>query len=174
MEMHTKLSAKPLMHKGAQLYCLGMLMGEQESAKVFDNTNEQWELLLSDLFAETVKGNREAFKRLYDLTSGRLLAIAVRILKQQELAEEVLQEAYITVWQKADQHRHQEASSFSWMISVVRNRAIDRLRKMQRQGIHDEKHLGMNEVINDDIDAIKIILFQGIDNFIEIPRFFTN
>ena len=79
------------------------------------------------MFAATATGDREAFARLYQLTSGRLLAVAFRILRQRESAEEVLQEAYVIIWQKAHQQTQRKAP-FAWMATIVRHRAIDRLR----------------------------------------------
>ena len=87
---------------------------------------------LPALFAATVGGDRKAFARLYRLTNGRLLALALRIVKRRDLAEEVLQDAYVTIWSKASQQT-ERASPFAWMATVVRHRAIDRLRS-QRTG----------------------------------------
>ncbi|MEE8286793.1 MAG: sigma-70 family RNA polymerase sigma factor [Gammaproteobacteria bacterium] len=83
---------------------------------------------LDELLAATAQGDRRAFGRLYRLTSGRLFALALQILKRRELAEDVLQEAYLTVWSKAAQQHAGRASSFAWMATIVRHRAIDRLR----------------------------------------------
>lgn len=85
---------------------------------------------LPELFAATAAGNRQAFARLYQLTSGRLLAVALRIVKQRELAEEILQDAYITIWNKSHQQTQRE-SPFAWMATIVRHRAIDRLRTLR-------------------------------------------
>ena len=83
---------------------------------------------LEELLAATAQGDRQAFGRLYQLTSGRLFALALQILKRRELAEDVLQEAYLTVWSKAAQQHAGRASAFAWMATIVRHRAIDRLR----------------------------------------------
>ena len=83
---------------------------------------------LDELLAATAQGDRQAFGRLYQRTSGRLFALALGILRRRDLAEDVLQEAYLTVWSKAAQQHAGRASPFAWMATIVRHRAIDRLR----------------------------------------------
>ena len=90
---------------------------------------------LDELLAATAQGDRQAFGRLYQRTSGRLFALALGILKRRDAAEDVvdaaedvLQEAYLTVWSKAAQQHAGRASAFAWMATIVRHRAIDRLR----------------------------------------------
>lgn len=82
---------------------------------------------LPGLFAATATGDRQAFARLYQLTRGRLMAVALRIVRERHLAEEVLQDAYVTIWRKAGQQTHRQ-SPFAWMATIVRHRAIDRWR----------------------------------------------
>lgn len=84
------------------------------------------------LLEASASGDGSAFERLYGITRGRLLGLAVRILDNRTHAEEVLQEAYLTVWQRAAQRRPAEGSGFGWMASIVRNRAIDRQRTLAR------------------------------------------
>ena len=83
---------------------------------------------LDELLAATAQGDRQAFGRLYQRTNGRLFALALGILRRRDLAEDVLQEAYLTVWSKAAQQHAGRASPFAWMATIVRHRAIDRLR----------------------------------------------
>lgn len=90
---------------------------------------------LSRLLVATSRGDRAAFSRLYELTSGKLHAVALRILGQHEVAEETLQDAYLTIWRRAAQHRPGSGSPMGWMVTVVRHRAIDRLRKDRRADV---------------------------------------
>lgn len=85
---------------------------------------------LATLLEASARGDRAAFARIYALTSGRLLALALRIVKRRELAEEVLQDAYVTIWRKAGQQRSGHAP-FGWMTTIVRHRAIDFLRSQR-------------------------------------------
>lgn len=57
-------------------------------------------------------GDRQAFAELYRLTSGRLYAIALALLRQQEAAEEVLQETYLAIWRTASQYQPERAPAW--------------------------------------------------------------
>ena len=87
---------------------------------------------LGGLLRATAEGDRDAFERLYQLTSPRLLAVALRVVQERSMAEEVLQEAYLNIWSKARQHGP-EQSAIGWMVTVVRHRAIDRLRAESKE-----------------------------------------
>ncbi|MGI9385162.1 MAG: RNA polymerase sigma factor [Methyloligellaceae bacterium] len=84
------------------------------------------------LLASVAEGDREAFTSLYAATSDRLLGIAVKMLGHRDLAEEVLQEAFLAVWQKAGSYRPVLGAPMAWLTTIVRHRAIDRLRLMGR------------------------------------------
>lgn len=83
---------------------------------------------IAPLLAATAEGDRAAFADLYQQTSHRLLGIACRMLGDRELAEEVLQEAFLTIWQKAKLYRPDAGHGMAWLTTLVRHRAIDRLR----------------------------------------------
>ncbi|HUH50186.1 MAG TPA: sigma-70 family RNA polymerase sigma factor [Mycoplana sp.] len=72
--------------------------------------------------------DRQAFRRLYDLTSGRLFGICLRLLRKRVDAEETLKEIYLTIWQQADRFAPGETSAFSWLAAVARRHAIDVIR----------------------------------------------
>ncbi|WP_299044394.1 sigma-70 family RNA polymerase sigma factor [uncultured Tateyamaria sp.] len=72
--------------------------------------------------------DRRAFDRLYSMTSGKLFAVAMRMMKNRAEAEDVLQDAYMRIWQRAGSFRPGEGRSMSWLITITRNLAIDRMR----------------------------------------------
>ena len=84
---------------------------------------------LSVLMASVAAGDRLAFKHLYDRTSARLLGIVRRIVRDRALAEEVLQEVYLRIWERAASYRTELGSALTWMTSIARHRAIDVLRQ---------------------------------------------
>jgi RNA polymerase sigma-70 factor (ECF subfamily) len=86
---------------------------------------------LDELVAATARGDREAFGRLYEASAGQMFGAAMRLLRSRDLAEEATQEAYLAVWRKAGQYRPERGSAIGWMVGIVRNAAIDRLRKGQ-------------------------------------------
>ena len=73
-------------------------------------------------------GDRVAFERLYRATAARLLGICLRVLPDRAEAEDVLQEVYVAIWRKAPQFSSEKSSAMTWLASIARHRAIDRLR----------------------------------------------
>ncbi|CAN5219131.1 sigma-70 family RNA polymerase sigma factor [soil metagenome] len=73
-------------------------------------------------------GDRRALEALYSATSAKLLAVCLRILSDRAESEDVLQEVYITVWRRAGSYDSSRAGAMTWLSTVARNRAIDRLR----------------------------------------------
>lgn len=71
----------------------------------------------------------QAFRALYDATSPKLLGYALRILHKRELAEEVLQESFVSIWHNARSYQSQLAAPMTWMATIVRNKALDALRR---------------------------------------------
>ena len=82
--------------------------------------------------ARVALGDRVALRRVYDATSAHLFGIALRILGRRELAEDVLQEAFVNVWQHAGSYAAGQSQPMTWLISIVRNKALDHLRVGQR------------------------------------------
>ena len=84
---------------------------------------------LVELLAEVAAGDAAAFERLYDATRAKLYGVLLRILGRPELAEEVMQETYLKVWNTAATFDATIASPITWMVAIARNRAIDIVRK---------------------------------------------
>lgn len=76
----------------------------------------------------TGDGDQYALKCVYDATSAKLFGVILRILIDRYEAEEILQEVYVTVWRKAAEFDPARASPLTWLITIARNRAIDRFR----------------------------------------------
>ena len=88
---------------------------------------------LAALLARTALGDRQAFARLYDRTSGHLFAVVLRVQRDRALAEDLLQEVYVSVWRAAGGFDAARAQPLTWLTSIARNRAIDSLRRQQTQ-----------------------------------------
>jgi RNA polymerase sigma-70 factor, ECF subfamily len=84
---------------------------------------------LDGLLPLVATGDRRAFGRLYDLTSGKLFAVVRSILKKPELAEEALQEAFVKVWERASSYEKGSVRPFAWLAAIARNQAIDLKRR---------------------------------------------
>lgn len=74
------------------------------------------------------QGDRSAFRTVYEATSAKLFGVCLRILPDRQTAEDVLQDTYVTVWRKAASFDASRASPITWLVTIARNRAIDRLR----------------------------------------------
>jgi RNA polymerase sigma-70 factor, ECF subfamily len=94
--------------------------------------------VLLQLLAEVARGNKSAFARLYGLTHAKLLGIALRVLRDRALAEDVLQESYLKIWRHAASYDAAIASPMTWMATIVRHGAIDSLRKRQVEALEAE------------------------------------
>lgn len=95
---------------------------------------------LAKMLVKTGQGDRQAFAMLYQATSAKLFALALRILASRDLAEEALQDAYVKIWHSADTYREDKAAVMTWMTAIVRNRCIDLLRASPReQGLKEDQ-----------------------------------
>lgn len=83
---------------------------------------------LAEALAKVALGDRAALRRVYEMTSAHLFSIALRILNRRDVAEDVLQESFISVWQNAVSYNASASQPMTWLISIVRNKAIDVLR----------------------------------------------
>lgn len=93
---------------------------------------------LVPLLQRVAGGDRSAFRNLYDATSAKLFGTIFRILRRRELAEEVLQETYVTIWERAGDFEPGRASPITWMTTIARNRALDEVRRKRPQATDDE------------------------------------
>ncbi|MEW6706356.1 MAG: sigma-70 family RNA polymerase sigma factor [Pseudomonadota bacterium] len=83
---------------------------------------------LGALLARIALKDRTAFEQLYRLTSAHLLGLAARVVGSPARGEEVLHDAYLNVWHAAGSYRPGIATPMTWLINIVRNKAIDALR----------------------------------------------
>lgn len=90
---------------------------------------------LADNIIRAGQGDRAAFETVYKATSAKLFGVCLRIFPDRNEAEEALQEAYLTIWNKAASFEAGRASPISWLVAVTRNRAIDRLRARGKAGL---------------------------------------
>ena len=83
---------------------------------------------VEEMIARVAMGDRAALGALYGATSAKLYAVALRVLEDRHEAEDALQEVYVKVWHNAGRYRVNGLSPMTWLITVARNHAIDRLR----------------------------------------------
>ncbi|QRV01622.1 sigma-70 family RNA polymerase sigma factor [Arcanobacterium phocisimile] len=83
------------------------------------------------LLGRIANGDSQAFATFYDRWSGKILALIRQILRDHSQSEEVLQEVFLEVWQKAPQFASARGTARGWLVTVARRRAIDRVRSSQ-------------------------------------------
>ncbi len=92
-------------------------------------SEEQPADLLAELLRATARADQIAFAELYRVTSGKLYAIASRMLADSDTAGEALQESYLRVWTQAGQYDGGKGQPIHWMSGIVRHVCIDLLRR---------------------------------------------
>jgi RNA polymerase sigma-70 factor (ECF subfamily) len=118
-------------------------------------TQQDGRALLLQLIAEVAQGDKSAFARLYGLTHAKLLGVALRILRDRALAEDVLQETYLKIWRHAASYDPKIASPMTWMATIIRHGAIDAVRKRQIEAFGSEDE--MSAVASNDPDPVEEI-----------------
>ena len=92
---------------------------------------------LQALIAGAAQGDHACFADIYERTHTHLFGVAVRILGQGQAAEDVLQEAYVSIWKNAAGYRSevdgQAIQAMTWLIAIVRNKALDAYRARARR-----------------------------------------
>lgn len=92
---------------------------------------------LKSLLDRVGRRDQSAFALLYQASSAKLYGIILRILRRRDLADEVLQEVYVKIWERAGDFRAEIASPIAWMAAIARNRALDEVRKKVPVSIED-------------------------------------
>jgi RNA polymerase sigma-70 factor (ECF subfamily) len=96
---------------------------------------------LETALAACARGDRNGLRLIFDSEAARLVAVAERIVRRRDLAEEVVQEAFIRVWTHARQWAPERGSARGWVTAIVRNRALNMLRDGRREDLVGEDHL---------------------------------
>ena len=95
-------------------------------------TDDQHAAQLRNWLAAVSRQDAGAFRSLYDATSAKLFAFALLILVKREWAEEALQESFINIWNSAGSYQASLAAPMTWMTTIVRNKAFDMLRRVDK------------------------------------------
>jgi RNA polymerase sigma-70 factor, ECF subfamily len=86
-----------------------------------------------ELLKRVGQGDSASFEQLYDRLAGALFSTAYRVLNNQAAAEDVLQDVFIQIWEKAPLYNPALGKPLTWAVTLTRNKAIDRLRSIQRR-----------------------------------------
>ncbi|WP_235861373.1 sigma-70 family RNA polymerase sigma factor [Tersicoccus phoenicis] len=86
---------------------------------------------LETLMDRVASGDQDAFSALYDATSGHMFAVIERVLRNRALSEEVLQDAYVQIWQNAGAYEAGRGRVITWCLTLAHRRAVDRVRSVR-------------------------------------------
>lgn len=90
-----------------------------------DQLASERRIRLTQALNDVADGDRTAFALLYRLTAPKLFGICLRICGTRAVAEDVLQDVYLTIWRRAGGYDPGRASPITWLATIARNRAID-------------------------------------------------
>jgi RNA polymerase sigma-70 factor (ECF subfamily) len=88
---------------------------------------------LATLLRAMAGGDRPAFAELYRITAPQLFGVALRMLQRRDWAEETVHDAYLRIWQRAGAYAPAKGTALGWLCAIVRNAALDRLRRQRRE-----------------------------------------
>lgn len=108
------------------------------------------------LLGRVAQRDRAAFAQVYRVTSAKLFGIILRILHRRDIADEVLQEVYVKIWDRAADYDPRMASPITWMATIARNRALDEIRRKKPESIED--HPELLDVATDEASALTNVM----------------
>jgi RNA polymerase sigma-70 factor (ECF subfamily) len=111
---------------------------------------------INALLHRVARQDRAAFADVYRATSAKLYGIVLRILHRRDIADEVLQEVYVKIWERAADFNPERASPISWMAAIARNRALDEVRRKHPASIED--HPEIQDFASDDETALAAVM----------------
>lgn len=85
------------------------------------------------LVSRLQEGDENALSSLYDLYSSSLYGLCLKIVRDELIAQDVLQDSFINIWKKIKSYDNKKGSLFTWMLNICRNKSIDALRKIDRE-----------------------------------------
>ncbi len=116
-----------------------------------------------ELMKRIKAGDEEALGELYDLYNRLLYGLIISIVKTREEAEDVLQEVFVKIWEKASTFNEDRGNVYSWIVTLTRNKAIDRIRS---KGYKTQKKASLDVVApefsleGDSFDPLETTIFS--------------
>ncbi len=99
---------------------------------------------LAALLAQAGLGNRSAFADLYEATKSKLFAVSLRIVRERHIAEEVLQDSFVNIWNNATKYAVGQSAPMTWMTAIVRNRSLDIVRRPFAEVQDEDDYFAIN------------------------------
>ena len=110
---------------------------------------------INELLAKIALGDRLAFRSLYAQAGPRLFAVCLRMMRNRDEAEDVMQEAFVRIWEKSHLYDPAKGAALAWAATLTRNCCLDRLRKPGRD------HQPFDDELIDELDRHVVNLDYG-------------
>lgn len=127
-----------------------------------------------ELIADIAAGDESALAELYDRFAPAAYGIALRILRDRGLAEDAVQEAFLSAWRSAASFDSNRASARSWILMLTHRRAVDLVQRNQRQRTHDSQQpheqLGPSAAETTELDAERLTVQAALASLPEKQR----
>lgn len=107
--------------------------------------------------ARIAERDEAALGELYDTTVGKLYGLALRIVRQGEAAEEVVEDAYWQIWNSAERFDAARGNALTWMLTICRSRALDYLRRRDSAESHPDPESLRSEALVDHDDPYRLL-----------------
>lgn len=111
---------------------------------------------IEELVSRLQNGDELALSALYDKYNGSLYGLVLKIVKDDGLAQDILQDCFVNIWKKANTYSPSKGSFFTWMLNICRNKSIDALRKLERE------RTGKNQIADS-----SVYMSNGLDTNID-------
>jgi len=105
---------------------------------------------LNDALARVTSGSSEALHEVYEATSSQIFGVIIRIMRDRARSEDLLQDVYLTVWQRAGRFDQEKGSAITWLCTIARNTALNDLRRSDRdRNLTDDPfpHVGLKDIV---------------------------
>jgi RNA polymerase sigma-70 factor (ECF subfamily) len=119
--------------------------------------------------ARCAAGDAGALRTLFEAEAPRLVAVAQRILRRRDLAEEAVQDAFVAIWRKAATYDPARGSARGWIFAIVRKRALTMLRDGAREDLADAADLDALREASDPVDSAAEA-FERLDDACRLRR----
>jgi RNA polymerase sigma factor (sigma-70 family) len=146
------------------------LIGCRQWALIFSKPEQCMSALLEKHIVELLQErNDKAISLLYEHYGDTLYGVAKKVVRDEELAQDVLQESFVKIWKKSDSYDASKAKLFTWLFRITRNTAIDKLRSVNTKS-DKEIQMDVSDVYNLGVESIKPELIDVRDNLDKIEN----
>lgn len=145
-------------HPAQFVILLGMKKSDSQATPHRASLAPDLEIEYCRLLAAIAKGDEKALGVLYDATVSRAYGLALRIVRQREAAEEVVEDVYMQVWQQAGRYDVARGKPLTWLLTICRSRALDFLRRDDEAIAHPEPETLVKEPGDEHADPQDILL----------------